>query len=58
MAILQNDMFHSGEGDLILFNKIPVSAIKLPKRRFRAFLDKSLSEKLNEKSHRPILKHS
>ena len=29
MVILQNTMWYSGEGDFILFDKIPVSTIEL-----------------------------
>ena len=53
MAIPQNVMLHSGEGDLILFDKIPVPTIELLKRRFQTFLDISLPGKLMGKSHRP-----
>ena len=42
-----------GRGGLILFGKIPVPTIELPKRRFPRFLDISLPEKLIGKSHRP-----
>ena len=41
------------EGNSILFDKIPVSTIKLPQWRFQAFLDVSLFEKLIWKSCRP-----
>ena len=37
----------------MLFDKIPVSTIKLPQWRFEAFLDVSLFEKLIWKSRRP-----
>ena len=30
MAIIQNVVYHSGEGNLILFDKIPVPTIELP----------------------------
>ena len=53
VVIIQNVVQHSGEGDLILFGKIPVPTIQLPKRRFQTFLDISLPKKLIEKSHRP-----
>ena len=39
--------------NFILFDKIPVSIIKLPQWRFQAFLDVSLFEKLIWKSRRP-----
>ena len=41
------------EGNFILFDKIPVSTIKLPQWRFQAVLDVSLFEKLIWKSRRP-----
>ena len=53
VVIIQNVVQHSGERDLILFGKIPVSTIELPKRRFQTFLDIFLPEKLIWKSHRP-----
>ena len=30
MVIIQNVVYYSGEGDLILFGKIPVPTIELP----------------------------
>ena len=30
VVIIQNVVYHSGEGDLILFGKIPVPTIELP----------------------------
>ena len=53
MIILQNVVQHAGDGDVILFDKIPVSAIEPPKRRFQMFLDIYLPENLIRKSHRP-----
>ena len=53
MVILQNVVEHSGEGNPILFGKIPVPIIELPKRRFQTFLGISLPEKVIGKSHRP-----
>ena len=41
------------QGNLILFDKIPVSTIKLPQWRFQAFLDVSLFEKFIWKPCRP-----
>ena len=49
----QNVIQHLWEGNFILFDKIPVSTIKLPQWRFQAFLDVSLFEKLIWKSRRP-----
>ena len=46
--------FNICEGEkFILFDKIPVSTIKLPQWRFQAFLDVSLFEKLIWKSRHP-----
>ena len=42
-----------GGGGLILYTKILVPTIELPKRRFQTFLDMSLPEKLIGKSHCP-----
>ena len=42
----QNVILHWWEGNFILFDKIPVSTIKLSQRRFQSFLDVSLFEKL------------
>ena len=53
MVITQNVVLHSGEGDLILFDKTLVSTKELPKRRSQTFLYISLPEKLIGKSHRP-----
>ena len=53
VVIIQNVVLHSGEGDLILFGKIPIPTIELPYRRFQTFLDISLPEKLIGQSHRP-----
>ena len=40
----------------ILFDKVPISTIELPKRRVQMCLDVSLSNKLILKSHRPQIK--
>ena len=53
MVRSQNVIYHLWEGNFILFDKIPVSTIKLPQWRFQAFLDVSLFEKLIWKSRRP-----
>ena len=52
MTMTQNVMKHLGEGD-IMFDEIPISAIKLRKGRFQTFPDISLSEELRRKSCRP-----
>ena len=52
MVRSQNVIQHLIEGNVILFDKIPVSTIKLPKWRFQAFLDVSLFEKLIWRSRR------
>ena len=38
----QNVMLHLGKGDFTLIDKIPISTIELPKRRFQKFADVSL----------------
>ena len=53
MVIIQNVVQHSGEGDLILFGKIPLPTLELPQRRPQTFLYISLPEKLIGKTHRP-----
>ena len=53
MVRSQNVIQHLWEGNFVLFDKIPVSTIKLPKSRFQAFFDVSLFEKLIWKSRRP-----
>ena len=50
MVTLHNVMLHSGEGD---FRLVPVSTIEIPKRRFQAFFDISMSKKLIRNLHRP-----
>ena len=52
MIILQNVLYHSREGYLISCDKIPLKNNELPQRRFQAFVDISLPEKLIGKSHR------
>ena len=46
IVITKNAMWHLGEGDFIMFDKISLSTIELPKRRFQTFPDKSLPEKI------------
>ena len=53
MVRSQNVILHLWEGNFILFDKIPVSTIKLAQWRFQAFLGVSLFEKLIWKSRRP-----
>ena len=46
MVMSQNVVKHLREGDFIIFDKIPISTIKLPEGRFQTFPDISLSEEM------------